>query len=89
MALVQVLQPQERLSQNVLTGILRVVGAHSGDDGRQGIIHDFNKDPKTAFVLILVVNGQYEVILGAHVHQSHLVVHELLLSIVFQILDEL
>ena len=49
--------------------------AHSSNERCQGLVHDFYEDPEAPLVIILVVDGQHEVILLAHVHQGNLVVH--------------
>ena len=74
-SLMQVLQTEQCLSQNVLDGVLGVLWAHSSNERCQGLVHDFYEDPEAPLVIILVVNGQHEVILLAHVHQGDLVVH--------------
>ena len=76
------------MSQNVLDRVFGVLCAHSSDDWCQGLVHDFNEDPQAALVIILVVDGEHEVILLAHVHQGDLVVHKLLLALILQILNE-
>ena len=82
MSLVQVLETKQRLSQDVLDGVFGVLCAHPGDNRSQGVVHDLDKDPEAALVVILVVNGQDEVILLTHVHQGNLVDHELFLSLI-------
>lgn len=86
---VQVLQAKQPLPQNVLADILRVRGVQFGDQRRQGVVHDLNEDPQTALELVLLVDAQDEVIFAAHVHQGHLIDHQLLFALILQILDEL
>ena len=82
MSLVQVLEAEQRLSQDVLDGVFGVLCAHSGDNRSQGVVHDLDEDPEAALVVILVVNGQHEVIFLTHVHQGNLVDHELFLTLI-------
>ena len=87
-SLVQVLQTEQCLSQDVLAGVLRVLRAHASDKRSQGLVHDFYEDPQAPLVIILVVDGEHEVIILAHIHQGNLVDHELLLALIFQILNK-
>ena len=86
---VEVLQTHQCLPQDVLAYILRVNIAHLGDNRRESVVHDLQEDPQAALVLILVEDFEDEVVACAHVHQRYLVHHELLLTLVLQVLDEL
>ena len=86
---VQVLESHQCLPQDVLAYILRVDIAHLSNYGRECIVHDLQEDPQAALVLVLVEDLQHEVVARAHIHQRNLVHHQLLLTLVLQVLNEL
>lgn len=88
MARVQVLEAEQGLPKDVLADVLAVVVAHASNDLSQGVVHDFDEDPQASLELVLLVNPQHKVIVHAHVHQRHFVVHQLLLTVVLEVLDK-
>lgn len=62
--------------------------AHASNDLSEGVVHDLDEDPEASLELVLLEDLQHEVILGTHVHQGHFIVHQLLLPLIFEVLDK-
>ena len=80
---VQVVQAAEGLSQHPLQAVFRVElfpCAHGTDKGRDCTVHELNKNPEDApGVVVGIYHVQAEAVLSrAHLHQRHLVIHQLL-----------
>lgn len=84
---VEVLQATQGLSERPFQGILRVElfpTTHSLDDRSYSSIHELNKNPKNAPVIIVSIDHvQAKAIFTAtHAHQSDFIVHELAILVV-------
>ena len=88
MLLMQVVKSQQSLTEYISAAVLRVLSMHACYQRRQSIVHDLDEDPETTLELIGVKDLQYNMVLLAHVHETHLIVHELVLSLILQVLDE-
>lgn len=86
--LVEVVQAEQRLPQNVLAAILTIHGQHFGNYWRQSVVHNLNKDPKHVLIVERFEYFEHNVVITAHVHQCHLIQHQLLFPLVFQIADQ-
>ena len=84
---VKVVESTERLPKNPfkrIFGIELFSSAHSLNDWRDGAVHQFNEDPENATIVIVGIDNveTESVCLHAHAHESHFIVHKLLVLLV-------